>query len=268
MIKRKIMKALYETICVAAICAIPATAFGASGNDGSEAVKFGLLEGIEYEVNAGTNIGGATPLPIPAEIRHIDSFSPRLNLQIGAKVTKWFATDKKWGVALGVRFETKGMDTKATVKNYGMEIYDNGNKLSGRWTGKVNTKYQSQQLVVPVTAVLRVHRRTVLNAGPYFSYAFSNSFDGFVHDGYLREGGPTGDKYVFEDGSRASYDFGENLSTFQWGMQAGVSWSAYKHLVVNANLVWGCNDIFESSFKTISFDLYPVYLNFGFGYVF
>ena len=72
-------------------------------------------------------------------------------------------------------------------------------------------------------------------------------------------------KYVFEDGSRASYDFGENLSTFQWGMQAGVSWSAYKHLVVNANLVWGCNDIFESSFKTISFDLYPVYLNFGFG---
>ena len=140
MIKRKIMKALYKTICVAAICAVPATAFGASGNDGSEAVKFGLLEGIEYEVNAGTNIGGATPLPIPAEIRHIDSFSPRLNLQIGAKVTKWFATDKKWGVALGVRFETKGMDTKATVKNYGMEIYDNGNKLSGRWTGKVNTK--------------------------------------------------------------------------------------------------------------------------------
>ena len=122
MIKRKIMKALYKTICVAAICAVPATAFGASGNDGSEAVKFGLLEGIEYEVNAGTNIGGATPLPIPAEIRHIDSFSPRLNLQIGAKVTKWFATDKKWGVALGVRFETKGMDTKATVKNYGMEI--------------------------------------------------------------------------------------------------------------------------------------------------
>ena len=48
---------------------------------------------------------------------------------------------------------------------------------------------------------------------------------------------PTGDKYVFEDGSRASYDFGENLSTFQWGMQAGVSVSAYKHLVVNANLV-------------------------------
>ena len=59
MIKRKIMKALYKTICVAAICAVPATAFGASGNDGSEAVKFGLLEGIEYEVNAGTNIGGA-----------------------------------------------------------------------------------------------------------------------------------------------------------------------------------------------------------------
>ena len=43
---------------------------------------------------------------------------------------------------------------------------------------------------------------------------------------------------------------------------------AYSHLAVNANLSWGLNDIFVSSFKTVSFNMYPIYLNFGFGYLF
>ena len=101
-----------------------------------------------------------------------------------------------------------------------------------------------------------------------FAFAFKNNFDGHVFDGYLRVEDPTGDKVEFNGDSRASYDFADELRAFQWGLQGGVSWSAYKHLVVNANLAWGCNNIFESSFKTISFNMYPIYLNFGFGYVF
>ena len=81
-----------------------------------------VILGLEYEVNAGVNIGGASPMPLPAEIRQINSYSPHLNLQIGTTVTKWFGQDKKWGVASGFRFETKGMETNANVKNYGMEI--------------------------------------------------------------------------------------------------------------------------------------------------
>ncbi len=251
----------YIPVIAAAFCALAAHAID-EASDGPIWTKF------EYEVNAGTNIGGASPLPLPAEIRHIDHYSPNLNLQLGATVTKWLGVRKEWGVAVGVRLETKGMETKARVKNYGMEIYQDGKKLSGRWTGRVQTKYHSQQLVVPVTAVWRLNKRFKVNAGPYLSFAFENDFDGFVYDGYLREGDPTGDKVVFEGDSQASYDFGDELRHFQWGLQAGVSWSAYKHLLVNANLVWGCNDIFKSSFKTVSFDLYPIYLNVGFGYVF
>lgn len=228
----------------------------------------GFLFGLEYEVNAGTNIGGAAPLPLPAEIREINSYNPNLNLQIGATITKWFDIEQKWGASLGVRFETKGMETKATVKNYGMAIIQNGQELSGRWTGKVQTKYHSQQLVVPITAVFRANRRLRINFGPYVSFAFKNDFNGYVYEGYLREGDPTGVKVSFEGDSRAPYDFGEDLRSFQWGMQGGVSWKAYKHLLVNANLAWGCNDIFESSFKTVTFDLYPIYLNVGFGYLF
>ena len=220
-----------------------------------------VILGLEYEVNAGVNIGGASPMPLPAEIRQINSYSPHLNLQIGTTVTKWFGQDKKWGVASGFRFETKGMETNANVKNYGMEIIQDGKKLSGKWTGKVQTKYHTQQLTIPITAVYRINDRWKLNFGPYLAYAFSNEFDGYVHDGYLREGDPTGNKVSFEDDAKATYDFGSELRKFQWGLQLGGSWHVLKRLSVNANLTWGLNDIFVRSFKTVSFNMYPIYLN-------
>lgn len=227
-----------------------------------------LLKNMDFEVNAGTNIGGASPLPLPAEIRKIESFNPQLNLQIGGTVRKWLTPDLRWGVAVGVRLETKGMKTAAEVKNYGMEIINNGKTLKGRWTGKVSTQYHSQQLVIPITALFRLNDRIIFNAGPYLSFAFSNDFNGYVHDGYLREGDPTGNKVSFSDDARASYDFSTDLRKFQWGGQLGVSWRVYRQFSINANLVWGFNGIFESSFKTITFSMYPIYLNLGFGYTF
>lgn len=263
------MKSIASTIYkVAAACllvlAVSATAAAQSNGIHEKITRMGL----EFEINAGTSIGGSSPIPLPAEIRHINSYSPDLDLSLGVVITKWMDPARKWGLAAGVRLETKGMKTKANVKNYGMEILDDGKSLSGRWTGKVQTKYHSQQLVVPITAVYRVHKRLKVSAGPYLAYAFSNDLSGYVFEGYLREGDSTGDKYVFEGDARASYDFGSELRRFQWGIQGGVSWTAYKHLVVNANLSWGCNNIFKSTFKTVSFSLYPIYLNVGFGYVF
>lgn len=228
----------------------------------------GFFRDIEYQVNAGFNVGGASPLPLPEEIRRIKSFDPKLNMQVGAIATKWLTPDRKWGITVALQLGTKGMETKARVKNYGMEILDDGKKLKGRWTGMVRTKYNTQQLSVPILARLRVHDRTSLTFGPYLAYAYKNEFDGYVYNGYLREGDPTGDKYVFEGDSRASYDFGDELRKFQWGLQAGVTWMAYSHLAVNANLSWGLNDIFVSSFKTVTFNMYPIYLNVGFGYLF
>lgn len=227
-----------------------------------------FFRSLDYEVNAAVNIGGASPLPLPAEIRKIESFNPDLNLSIGARATKWIGPERKWGVALGARFENRGMETKATVKNYGMSIDQDGGTLTGRWTGKVQTNYHSRQLVVPITGVWRANGRLNVNFGPYVAFAFKNDFYGHVSDGYLREGDPTGQKVPFDADTEAPYDFSDELRSFQWGLQAGVSWTAYRHLLVNANLDWGLNDIFKSSFKTVTFSLYPIYLNFGFGYRF
>lgn len=66
----------------------------------------------------------------------------------------------------------------------------------------------------------------------------------------------------------ATYDFSNDLRKFQWGMQLGGEWKAFKHLNVYADLSWGLNDIFKKDFKTITFAMYPIYLNLGFGYAF
>ncbi len=98
------------------------------------------------------------------------------------------------------------MRTKATVKNYNMEIigYD-GNRLKGNWTGGVRTKVQNSYITIPVLAAYKLNPRTTLKLGPYFSYLMDGDFSGHVYEGYLRETNPTGDKINFTNGAIATY---------------------------------------------------------------
>lgn len=227
------------------------------------------LHGWEYEIKAGFNIGGTAPLPFPEEIRSIDGYNPTLSITIEGNMTKWLDHQKRWGIITGLRMENKGMRTKATVKNYSMEIIgDDGNRLKGNWTGGVRTKVQNSYLTIPVLAAYKINERTNVKAGPYFSYLMDGDFSGHVYEGYLRENSPVGDKINFSNGAIASYDFSSDLRKFQWGIQAGIDWKAFKHLKIYADLNWGLNDIFEKDFNTITFPMYPIFLNVGFGYAF
>lgn len=227
------------------------------------------LHGLEYEIKAGFNIGGTLPIPFPEEIRSIDGYNPTLSITIEGNITKWLGEKKKWGIITGLKLENKGMRTKATVKDYSMEIIgDGGEKTSGHWTGGVRTKVQNSYLTVPILAVYKLTPRWNLKAGPYFSYLMDGDFSGHVYDGYLREEDPTGPKVEFKDGKIATYDFSNELRKFQCGVQVGADWKAFKHLKVYADLNWGMNDIFKKDFNTITFNMYPIFLNVGFGYAF
>ena len=227
------------------------------------------LHGWEYELKAGFNIGGTLPLPFPEEIRNIKSYNPTLSITIEGNMTKWLGEQKRWGVVTGLRLENKGMETKATVKNYSMEIIGSGGeKLKGNWTGGVQTKVENSYFSIPVVALYQLNNRVSFSAGPFVSFATNRNFSGYVYDGYLREINPTGTKVEFSGDNRASYDFSDNLRKFQWGAHIGTEWKAFKHLIVYADLTWGLNDIFKKDFDTISFAMYPIYLNVGFGYAF
>ena len=84
----------------------------------NQGIIWSSLRGLEYTVKAGINIGGTAPVPLPREIRAIDSYRPTLCVSIEGDIKKWFGESKEWGMMIGLRLENKGMETKATVKNY------------------------------------------------------------------------------------------------------------------------------------------------------
>ena len=185
--------------------------------------------GLDYEVKAGINIGGTSPLPLPKEIRSLDSYSPGLAITLEGNATKWIDAQQKWGVSLGIRLDSKDMETKASVKNYGMEIFsETGGKIKGLWTGGVKTKVKMSYLTIPVLANYRISSRWKVMAGPYFSYMMNGEFSGNVYEGHLRTPDASGSRVNFEGENMAAYDFSDNLRHFQWGLQVGGEWKAYR----------------------------------------
>ena len=238
-------------------------------NERNKALIYSYLHGWEYSIKAGLSIGGTSPLPLPKEIRSIDSYAPNIAIAIEGNTTKWFGKDKKWGMTAGIRLENKTMTTEATVKNYGMKIINtNGGELQGLWTGGVKTKVKNSYLTIPVLANYKISDRWKVSLGPYVSYMTEGNFSGHVYEGHLRTPDETGQRVDFRGESVATYDFSDNLRKFQWGAQLGGEWKAFKHLNVYADLTWGLNDIFKKDFDTITFAMYPIYLNIGFGYAF
>lgn len=232
--------------------------------DRSKSIIRQALIGLEYEVKAGFSIGGTSPLPLPAEIRAIESYNPTIQIAIEGNVTKWI--NKQWGVQLGLRLENKGMKTDARVKNYNMEMVgkDQGH-MKGAWTGNVKTKVHNSYVTIPVLATYKLTSRWILKGGLFASYMSDGEFSGSAYNGYLRDENPIGEKVNV---SEATYDFSDELRHFSWGAQLSGEWKAFKHLNVFADLTWGLNDIFKKDFNTITFAMYPIYLNVGFGYSF
>ena len=243
--------------------AVPHDSIRDSSNDRN--IIKAALKGWQVSLGAGLEMGGTSPLPMPRSIRKINSYNPLLNLYLEGTAYKSFTP--RWGMALGLRFETKGMKTNANVKNYHMAIIeDDGGHMEGGWNGPVITRYRATYLTIPILATYTFpHSRWMVSAGPYFSLKLNGEFEGYVHDGYIRTPDELGENVNV---THATYDFSNDLRTFQWGLQVGGSFRAYKHLFVNANLDWGLNGIFPADFKTITFSLYPIYATLGFSYLF
>ncbi|MCQ2074003.1 MAG: PorT family protein [Bacteroidaceae bacterium] len=221
-----------------------------------------------FDIRAGINLGGTSPLPLPQEIRHINSYSSFIYPAIEAGAN--FHLKGRWGVRTALRIEMKGMSTSADVKSYKTSIAgDDGSSLSGYYTGVNETEARATMLTIPLTAAFRISNRFQLYAGPYMSLLLSGKFSGNVHDGYLRVGNPTGDKIAYYGDASSQFDFSDNLKTAQFGANVSADYSFMRDkLLVSLALNWGLSNIFESSFQTISFKMYPIYGCLAFGYRF
>lgn len=256
---------IYRILAVACLCVgmvLPA----AAQKERNMGIVRSALYGLQYSVRAGYNIGGVSPLPLPAEIRGVNSYNPMLGFSIEGDVEK--SLKRSWGVIIGLRLENKMMRTDADVKNYKMSMVSDEGRLDGYWTGRVKTQVKNSYLTVPVLVSYGVTHRWKLKLGPYFSYLMSGDFSGAAYDGYLRKDTPVGTKVELDAEHPGTYDFSGNLQKFNWGLQLGTEWKAFSHLNVYLDLTWSMKSVFPADFETISFAMYPIYATFGFAYAF
>ena len=90
-------KIIYNKVVGIAFLAILFTQAAYSQNERNKALIYSYLHGWEYSIKAGFSIGGTSPLPLPKEIRNIDSYAPNVAISIEGNTTKWFGNDKKMG---------------------------------------------------------------------------------------------------------------------------------------------------------------------------
>lgn len=148
------------SICVLALLLVTFSVFGQE--DRNKGIINSALIGLEYEVKAGFNIGGTAPIPLPVEIRDITGYNPTMAVAIEGNVTKWFDQEKKWGMRIGIRLDSKGMKTNANVKNYGMEIIGEGGE---RIKGNLNPAKRKAMAVKNEKRFLKQKRNALKNPG-------------------------------------------------------------------------------------------------------
>lgn len=218
---------------------------------------------VSFRFSVGTKIGGAAPLPIPEQIRSVKGYSPHYPFFAGAKAN--YAINNKWGVAMGLTFEGKGMNTKADVKNYKTSFNANEDPSAnarGYFTGRISTKVQNLYLSIPVQATYQVSENWSVQAGPYVAFAVQKRFFGEATDGYLRNIEPTGEKLEIDF---AAYDFRKSVRTIDVGMSLGTNYDFGKRYFALAQFDYGFNNIMKTGFESITFGLHNIFMNVGVG---
>ena len=232
----------------------------------SRVQAYNLVDSLQLRIRAGYSIGATTPIPLPETIRSIDGYRLTPSFMVGFDAM--LPLRGKWGVALGLHFENKGMEGDVTTKAYHMELVKGDSRIEGLFTGHVKQKVTQWMLTIPLQATLQLGRKVTLKGGPYVSVLLSSDFSGIASDGYLRQGDPTGAKILMgsKEDEWASYDFSDEMRRMQFGIGIGADWQVYRRLGVSADLNWGLTGIFPGDFKTVEQSLYPIYGTIGIFY--
>ena len=220
--------------------------------------------GWGYGYRLGFTIGGITPVPLSAEIREMMTFSPN-----GAFMQEFYGYKlfkERFGFYFGERLAIEGMNVEARVKNYHMSIEQGGDYISGYFTGVDKTEAKLISVKIPIEFMARVNSRLDLRVGPYIQINLHREFKGEVYDGYLRENTPTGQKIIFSDGSKATYDFSEDVKKTCFGAEVAADFLIKNNFGIFANLDYGFRSVFPDDFETISFKMYPIFFSLGLSY--
>ncbi|WP_341839928.1 porin family protein [Chitinophaga caseinilytica] len=222
---------------------------------------------LEHRIQAGFNIGATAPVGLPNTIRKINSYRPEFCPSLGYELSWRPSATHKWGAAVGVKLDYKGMTTKDEVMYFHTMItMDDGSgksEFEGAFTGKNKTTVRNAYVSFPISATYTPNDNWRFQLGGYMAWLFSANFYGNVSDGYIRNGGSLGEKVSV---SQAEFDFGTDMRRFDVGLQGGAERRVGKKLRVMGNLNWGLRPVFPSDFRGMDFPMYNIYVTLGVAY--
>ncbi|MDR0865551.1 MAG: PorT family protein [Candidatus Symbiothrix sp.] len=221
-------------------------------------------EAWEYKILGGYNLGGSSPLPLPAEIRAIEQYSPKAFApHIAVEVTRWL--NEKWGISAQIALDSKGFTVRDQVKSLYTEIRIDGNPdpQTGNFTGKNTTEIRNSYFTVPVMATYRGSEHWLTQLGIYTAYLYHPHFSGTASDGYIRRESPIGEKI---DVPHASFDFSKEQNRFDYGFVLAEEWRFCKKFALRGEINWGVRSLFPADFTGMAFNMYNIYGMIGVSY--
>lgn len=232
------------------------------------------------DIRLGFSIGGTLPIGFPEGIRHINSYSPKMNGRIGFDIEHRY--NDHWGLSGGLYYERKGFAGDATLKQFDVMVSVGGESINGPYTGNVKVNVIQTGYTLPVKANWWITRNVKLKFGPYISLIADRQFFGYAYGkpdaegnptAYLRRGSSSNAPlvYIGNDESTRGYfegsEFNNYMRRFQYGLELGADCFFTRHLGVFLDMNFGLNSAFNSKEgNPVTMGLHPFYGTFGFVY--
>ncbi|MBB4035919.1 hypothetical protein GGR21_001814 [Dysgonomonas hofstadii] len=223
----------------------------------------------EWYFNLGLNMGGSMPVPIPEEVRKIESYNPKINPHVGVG-TIYYLTEK-WGIGTELSVGSKGMRVTDEVKYMRTRVLvskpgEEEKTVEGYFVGKNMTNVSLYYLTLSVSGIYSITPKWEVKAGIYASGIGKTKFTGNVSDGYLREGTPNGLRVDIEADNPATFDFSDNMRDFDAGFIIGGKYKVNDRIGVFVDFNCGLTDIFYRDQSPIQFKMQNLYASFGVSY--
>lgn len=216
---------------------------------------------IIHKVFLGYNIGALAPVGLPENIRKVYGYSPAFSPSFGYE--GGYVIRKKWMLGFGLRVDFKGMSIKDSVAYMPSIIQSGNDQFEGTFSGNNRTDVRNIYLTLPIYLQATLSEKWHYQLGIYIACLLRPQFKGTVSDGYIRNGGPLGERVNI---SSAAFDFADKERRFDMGIHAGVEHDIKKKWALAAQLQWGLIPVFPASFDGVSFKMYNIFGNIGIAY--
>jgi len=213
------------------------------------------LDKYTYRIKLGENIGGTLPIPFPAEIRKIVSFSPIFSPYVSVEGTKWFS--RNWGITAGLALDVKGMKAGADVLYFNTVLaIGNEGSFEGAYSGYCLMKPKNIYVTVPFQAAYRFNNKWDIGFGGYFSVLGKGGFAGIVEGGYMRSTPPNSTQPnslgEIMDITTATFDFAEEIQKIDVGLMVSGNYTFWRNFGAFAHFSFGLIPIFPKDFHGVS----------------